>query len=106
MSGELTPGEVRQRLEDIHHHAELGAEIAARMSGELAAHIDWLTQQLADRDKEIDDLKRERDEEEADREQCAIAEEAKRLDVEDQLKDAERTIRELRDKIEYWEMDR
>lgn len=53
---------------------------------------------------EVDRLQAELAEEEADREQAFIAEEGKRLDVEDQLKQAEREIRELRDKIEYWEM--
>lgn len=53
---------------------------------------------------EIDRLQAELAEEEADREQSFIAEEGKRLDVEDHLNQAEREIRELRDKIEYWEM--
>lgn len=57
MSGELTPAEVRQRLEDIRRHVELGAEIAVRMSGELAEHIEHLSELLADREQELADEK-------------------------------------------------
>jgi predicted nucleic acid-binding Zn-ribbon protein len=93
MSGELTPGEVRQRLEDIRHHIELGAEIAVRMSGELGDHIDWLTSELSDRDEEITGLR-----------EAHYREESMRVDAENQLKQAERELEDLRNQIDYWKM--
>lgn len=104
MSGELAPGEIRQRLEDIRHHTELGAEIAVRMSGELSDHIDWLTGELAERDEEIERLRRELAAEEADKAEVVHREESLRIDAEDQLKEAERTIRDLRNQADYWAM--
>lgn len=96
---ELTEAARALRLKAIRQRDEHAYAVWVSGAMETAA-IDrrWL---LA----EVDRLSAELAEEEADREQFAIHEEAKRLDVEDQLKQAERTIRELRDKIEYWEMD-
>lgn len=42
--------------------------------------------------------------EEADKAEVVHREESLRIDAEDQLKQAERTIRELRDQIDYWKM--
>jgi hypothetical protein len=53
---------------------------------------------------EVDRLQRELAEEETDKAEVVDREESMRLDAEEQLRQAERTIRELRDQIDYWKM--
>lgn len=61
MSGELTPSEVEDLLRELE---ELGAhvvDVVDRVGGKLNGHIEWLTEQVEQKDKTIAGLEEDRD---------------------------------------------
>lgn len=62
MSGELTPAEVTELVRDLDMLGAHVTDVGERVGGKLGAHIEWLTEQIEERNKQIADLKEELDE--------------------------------------------
>jgi hypothetical protein len=89
VSRELAPSEI----ERLYNHRNDAADVIEKLYG----HIEWQAGQ-------IEQLRSDLADEEADKSEAVGREESMRIDAEEQLKEAERMISHLREQIDYIQM--